>query len=229
MVETTSSHVLVLQAHADDCAWTTAGTVARLIQDGKTVDDVLFTDSNFEGNGEERRKEEMAAMAILGMRTLFPVGYDRGLKDGHLNLTSYSEMVQALCDIIDKADQTDSPYDQIVTFGMDGFSGHSDHIMVASVANYVFHTLRRGKALSKLWMVGMSEEERKAWPPDYFVYIPSVNTRDYTPVDISTTLPLKIGAIQAHTSQLHNGAVAHMERVKTLLPPKEFFQMVNRV
>jgi len=74
--------VLAVHAHADDVAWVCAGTVAKLAKTAP-VDNLLFTDSNYEGIGDIRRMEEITAMAILGMSRFHPIGYEFGLKDGH--------------------------------------------------------------------------------------------------------------------------------------------------
>jgi len=219
--------VLAVHAHADDVAWVCAGTVAGLSKN-RQVDNLLFTDSDYGGIGHIRRREEIIAMAILGMTQFYPVGYDWGFKDGSLSVNNYGSMTAALCRILDEADQTQNPYTHIITFGIDGYSGHPDHSLVANVVSYVFHTLREGKALCKLWTVGMRPEEREMWPRDYFVYIPPIKPDDYVPVDITGTLPQKVAAIRAHQSQLQNGAEQHIERVQTL-PPQELFQMFNRV
>jgi len=146
----------------------------------------------------------------------------------HLSAHEYSSMIAALCRVLHKADQAKNPYTHIVTFGTDGYSGHPDHSIVANVVSHVFHTLREGRALSKLWIVGMRPEERAMWPKDYFVYIPPIRPADYVSIDITETLSQKVAAIRAHQSQLFKGAVEHIERVQTL-PPRELFQMFNRV
>jgi len=217
---------LAISAHCDDCAWAFSGAVAQLAARAQ-VDGVLFTDSDYEKNGPLRHSEELAAMAVLGMRDLYPVGQDRGFQDGQLCLSHYGQMVMELNRLLDRAEETGRPYTDLYTFGPDGYSGHPDHAIVANVAGFVFHH-RPNNNLARLWMVGMSEEERALWDPNYFVFIPPVNIKDYIPVDITDTRPKKLAAIQAHTSQLHNGTAEHFARIQTL-PPIEYYKVYNRI
>lgn len=213
--------ILAIEAHADDVAWTQSGAVA-LKTPLHQVDSLLYTDSNAQNNGELRLDEQRQMMDILGMTKLYAVGDEQGFRDGHLSSSLYQPMVQALFHILDTAAEERFPYTQIMSFGMDGYTGHPDHMMVASIAEYAF---RYRPEIKQLVQVGMSAEEREMWG-DYFVYIPETDTSSYSPVDITYTFPKKIEAIQAHKSQLTNGGKEHIARLQSL-PRRELYRYKN--
>lgn len=223
MKEIENNATLTVWAHADDSAWTAGGSIAQLTTSTR-VDGLLFTDSNGQGLGPQRLEEERAAMKVLGMETLYPVGHDHHFEDGRLANEHFGPMVTALLHVIDSAKENGVNYHTIITFGPDGYSGHFDHMVVAHV---VLETFRLRNQLKSIWQVGMSAEEREAWG-DYFVPIPVVDTKDYHAVPIEATYKQKNAAIASHTSQLKNGGLSHIARVEKL-PKKEYFKITNRL
>lgn len=214
---------LAIEAHADDIPWTQGGDVAQQTKHHQ-IDSVLITDSNYQGLGKVRLQEQRAGMDILGMSQLYPIGNERGFRDGYLNAHIYRSIVQALLSIIDEAAREKYPYTALRTFNERGFSGHPDHIIVASIAQYIF-ALR--PEIQRLITVEMSPEEHALWPKDYFVHVPTPIMDGCIEVDITCTLPQKIASIEAHTSQLRNGGLEQMERV-AILPPREIYRYTAR-
>lgn len=215
---------LAIEAHADDIPWTQGGDVAQQTQHHQ-IDSALITDSNYQGLGKVRLQEQRAGMDILGMSKLYAIGNERGFQDGHLNTHIYQPIAQALLSIVDEAVLEGYPYTALRTFNERGFSGHPDHLIVASIAQYVF-ALR--PEIQRLITVEMSPEEHALWPKDYFVHVPTPLMDGCIEVDITCTLPQKIASIAVHTSQLTNGGLQQIERL-TKLPPKELYRYTNRV
>jgi len=215
---------LAIEAHPDDIPWTQGGDVARQTKNHQ-VDSLLFTDGNGQGLSAIRLQEQRAEMDVLGMSNLYPVGYERGFKDGQLSTLLYQDMAQALLYVIDQAASEGFPYTILRTFNERGFSGHPDHMIVASVAQYTFQN-RPG--IKELIQVEMMPEEYALWPKDYFVHVPTPVTIGTIQVDISDTKAQKIESIRVHSSQLQNGGLQQIERVSKL-PPREIYRYVNRV
>ncbi|MDO8610892.1 MAG: PIG-L family deacetylase [bacterium] len=218
--------VLVAEAHADDAAWFAGGAIALLGMQYVQVDSILFSDSNGRGVGNQRLREQKKMMKILRMNKLYPVGYENKFADGTLNETElFSPMVSALLHVLRQAEKENFPYTHIITFGQDGYSGHPDHIAVAEVVEYVFEMVN---SLHELWQVGMFQEERALWPKNYFVQIPNMNfNNDYVGIDISQALSIKEEAIRSHTSQLPNGGIEHMQRIRQIEPVEYFKKTIK--
>lgn len=212
---------LSIWAHADDSAWVAGGTIARLSQIMR-VDGLLFTDSNGQGLGKQRLREERQAMDILGMQELFPVGDELKLEDGSLSNRNFRLMLEALLEIIDTQARLGSPYTELITFGLDGYSGHLDHIVSAIVVKEAF---RVRPQIERLWQAGMKSEERELWG-EYFVPVPVIEIHDYQKINISSTYLLKIAAIKSHESQMGNGGSKQVYRVEHT-PLFELFK-INR-
>lgn len=215
---------LAIEAHADDIPWTQGGDV-KLKTRNYQVDSLLFTDSNGQGNGKQRLEEQRRGMDILGMSKLYAVGDEWGFGDGNLSTRLYQQMAQALFYVVDAATKEGFPYTSFRTFNERGFSGHPDHSIVASVAQYVF---QHRPEIKQLIQVEMTPEEHALWPKDYFVHVPTPKIDGCIQVDITETLNSKIAAIQAHTSQLTNGGLDQIARVRQL-PPREIYRYTNRV
>jgi LmbE family N-acetylglucosaminyl deacetylase len=218
----TKPKALSIWAHADDSAWIAGGTIARLTQIMR-VDGLLFTDSNGQGVGKQRLREERNAMEIMGMKELYPVGDELKLEDGTLSNRHFASMLKALLEVIDTQAKLGSPYTELITFGLDGYSGHIDHVVSAMVAMEAFRTKPQ---IERIWQAGMKKEERELWG-EYFVPVPVVDLTDYQKIDITSTYLLKIAAIKAHESQMSNGGSKQVYRVENT-PRHELFKITSR-
>ncbi len=228
-MEKKKQRILVVGAHYDDTAWCWAGFVSLMTKKGYQVDEAVLTDTDYAGIGLVRKQEQLKMMGVLGMGILYAVGEDMGFKDGHLNEIPINHIARAIINILIAAEKNNDPYQRIISFGPEGYTGHPDHQTLAKAVKKVFKS-KRNHSVKELWQVGMSTKERDLWPNDYFVPIPKINLKSYRPINISEAFNKKIEAITAHKSQLEipgGGGYAHIERIAEL-PKVEWFKVYTR-
>lgn len=227
-MENKRKRTLVIGAHYDDTAWCWAGLVSLLTKNER-VDEAVLTDTDYSGIGLIRKQEQLKMMGVLGMGILYAVGEDNGFRDGHLNEIPLDHIAHAIINILVTAEKNGDPYQRIVSFGDEGYTGHPDHQVLAKAVGKAFKS-KTNHHVKELWQVGMSPKERKLWPQDYFVPIPKINMKGYRSVDISKTFDKKIEAINAHKTQFEipgGGGRAHIERLAQL-PKLEWFKVYRR-
>ncbi len=127
--------ILSVWAHPDDESFLAAGIMAAAIQNGQTVVCVTATKGEAGSQDEKkwpsatlaevRTKEMIASLKILGIKHHHWLGY----RDGVCEQASEIEAVRKLRKLIDKYKP-----DSILTFGPEGWTGHTDH---ASVSRWV--------------------------------------------------------------------------------------------
>lgn len=180
-------------AHPDDESFGPGGTIAQFAQN-IPVHVICVTDGNADGNGtlaETRRAELAASAQVLGVTSVEFLGYG----DGTLNNIQYHRMAADIQRILEKQKP-----DTLLTFDMNGVSGHLDHIAVTMVTSYLFEKLSYVKTLMYFCE---GEYFKDTMGSDYFVYVPPGRSQaeiDLT-VDISDVVETKIKAMKKHTSQ----------------------------
>ena len=229
-MEKVKGRILWVEAHPDDIAFTSAGTVVKLIAEGYQVDSLMMTDGNFSDDGEQRMKEQRQMMGLLGMGVLYAVGQENGFEDFYLNKISLWLIINTILEILVRAEEEGNPYKRIMTFDENGYSGHPDHIVVNEAVREIFQS-EDTHGVKELWELGMSPEEKKLWG-DYFVPIPDINLESYTPIDVDgEPFNKKLEAIKVHTTQFHmedNGSgEAQIERLNKL-PKVEWFKITKK-
>lgn len=214
-----SRHVLFVHAHPDDETISTGGTIATLVDAGAGVTVVTCTRgergevipaelAHLEGDGPklaERRTRELAdAMRILGVDDHRYLG-EQGARLADLPPRQYldSGMVwddsgrpqpvpdldsKALCSAPTEEVAADiaaviaaTQPDAVVSYDADGGYGHPDHIKAHVAA-------RRAAEVMAV--------------PFYAVVSPSDGTGDSHAVDVTAVLDRKLGAMQAHHTQI---------------------------
>lgn len=127
--------VLGIWAHPDDETFCAGGLLAMAAANGQTI--VNVTATRGEGGVQDgkrwpankladiRTEELKAALSILGVQIQLWLDY----ADGDCGKADQEEAVKKLKEIIGKVKP-----DSIVTFGLDGLTGHPDHVTVASWA-----------------------------------------------------------------------------------------------
>ena len=196
--------LLCITAHPDDECFAFGGALALSAQRGVETSVICLTDGSagsYRGPastplelGQLRRFEFAASCDILGVRHHEILDYN----DGQLEFASYSNLAGDLVQRI----RTLRPH-VILTFGGDGaINTHADHTVASSVATAAFHwagSPKRFPTLGDLY----TPQRLYYLTTDFFVegrlrHIPAPWTHT---LDVSSVLPIRMKAMQAHTTQ----------------------------
>lgn len=182
---------LAIAPHPDDETFGCGGTLARRAREGGDVHVVVVTaaavvhpDGRPKCTLEERRAELAAACRILGASE-HQILYE-GLENA-LDTLPLRDLVTRLDRILLRAD-----YDEIL---FPGPSHHQDHRAVQA-ACFAALRIRPGRRPER--RAALYELPYGAWHPE-----PAIGSPWY--VDISSTLSVKLAAIEAYASQRHSG------------------------
>ena len=143
-----------------------------------------------------------------------------GFDDGTLNNNNYHLVVEKIEKIL-----FDIKPDTLLTYNMNGVSGHLDHIAVSMQTSYLFERLKFVKQI--LYFTHL-KSIKKLMGNKYFVYFPEgldKNDMDLA-VDVSSYLDTKIKAIKAHVSQTKNKEIMFLF-FKRLLK-EEYFKVIQK-
>jgi LmbE family N-acetylglucosaminyl deacetylase len=202
---------MVVFAHPDDAEFGSAGTIAKLAQDGKETVYVVVTDGS-KGSSEPdmtperliatREKEQRDAARVLGVKEVEFLGFPDGMLEPTLDVR------KAITASIRKHKPdlviAQSP---IRDLSMGVFVQHPDHLAAAEATFAAVYPCARDRmtfpellaqglephAVRELWVAGTSN-------PDHFI-------------DITDTLETKILALLAHASQVG-------DRVREMIPER---------
>jgi LmbE family N-acetylglucosaminyl deacetylase len=196
--------LLCITAHPDDECFAFGGALALAAQRGIETSILCLTDgsagsyrgsaSSAEELGRLRRAEFAASCDILGVHHHEILDYH----DGQLEFASFSNLAGDLVRRI----RVLRPH-VIITFGGDGgLNTHADHTVVSSVATAAFHwsgSPKRYPTLGDLY----TPQRLYYLTADFFVegrlrHIPAPWTLT---LDVSSVLPQRMKAMQAHTTQ----------------------------
>ncbi|MEJ2484694.1 MAG: PIG-L family deacetylase [Anaerolineales bacterium] len=198
----TPERVLVIVAHPDDPEFGAAGTVALWASQGAAVTYVIVTDGS-KGSAEKdmtreklialREEEQRNAAAALGVTELIFLG----LPDGEIeNNNILREMLVRQIRLY-KPDVlvTHDPTSRIVG---GSYLNHRDHRTVGDAALDATFPLARDR-------LNYPEHEQEGLDPHkvFDVFLIFSDQPNYW-VDISSTIDLKIKALQSHKSQIAN-------------------------
>ncbi|HLH25905.1 MAG TPA: PIG-L deacetylase family protein [Chloroflexota bacterium] len=191
--------VLAVMAHPDDADFTVAGTIALWARQGAACVYLLCTDGN-KGSADPtmtperlapiRRAEQRAALARLGGRDVWCLGYEDGVLEPSLALRR--AIAEAICrfrpDVVVCQDPT------TYFFGAE-YVNHPDHRAAGEAAlAAVFPTARNRLIFPELFRDGL---EPWAVPTVYLVAAQQADTW----VDVTATLDQKLAALAEHQSQ----------------------------
>jgi LmbE family N-acetylglucosaminyl deacetylase len=196
--------LLCITAHPDDECFAFGGALALAAQRGVETSILCLTDGSagsYRGPastptelGQLRRAEFDASCDILGIHHHEILDY----QDGQLEFASFSNLAGDLVQRI----RVLRPH-VIITFGGDGaLNTHADHTVTSSVATAAFHwsgSPKRYPTLGDLY----TPQRLYYLTTDFFVegrlrHIPAPWTLT---LDVSSVLPLRLKAMQAHTTQ----------------------------
>lgn len=121
-------------AHPDDEAMGPGGTIAKFAAE-RDVYLICVTNGNAsDGSKSEelakvRREELIKSAVILGVKSVDFLEYN----DGELNNNLYHEIVEKIEEKVREYDP-----DTLLTFDINGVTGHLDHIAVSLITSFVF-------------------------------------------------------------------------------------------
>jgi LmbE family N-acetylglucosaminyl deacetylase len=216
--------ILLIFAHPDDESFGPSGTTAKYRDLGIPTDLICATRGEVgsrldvpEGveTGTAREAELRKAAAIIGIRNIYFLNFI----DGQLDRLNPALITEKIIKIMQKIQP-----EVVITFGLDGISGHPDHIAVGKAATAAFHSLRKkGMGSGKLYYVTIPES---VLPNAVAMGISTRPDKEVTTsIDIAQYLDLKIKAITAHASQQDARDFSEMlGRIKdTAFIMKEYF------
>ncbi|MCD8484289.1 PIG-L family deacetylase [Candidatus Woesebacteria bacterium] len=189
--------VLAVFAHPDDESFGPGGTLALWAQANAEIHLVCVTrgevgcNTTDEPTAEVRERELRAAADILGISSVEFLNF----VDGDLSNRS----MIALADILGKKIESFEP-DTVLTFGLNGVSGHLDHMAVASATTQAF---KRTAKEGEIYYYVLPKRYTDA-VGDYFVYFPDGYEEDQIDVEIDVSLAWeeRMQAMHCHKSQL---------------------------
>jgi len=191
--------VLVVMAHPDDADFVAAGSVARWAREGAECVYLLCTDGNKgsddpamtpERLGPIRRAEQRAAVARLGGRDAWFLGFEDGLLEPTIALRR--AITEQICrfrpDVLVAQDPT-------MRWSGSEYINHPDHRAAGEAAlAAVFPSARNRLIFPDLFTAGLEPHAVGA------IYLAASEQAD-TWIDISETMDQKLAALAEHRSQ----------------------------
>ena len=194
---------MVVMAHPDDAEYGCSGTMAKWCREGMEVVLVVCTDGskgssdrNITGRqlSEIRRKEQIAAGEVLGLKEVVFLGYEDAMLQPTLDLRRdiAREIRRHRPDVL----IAPSPMRNLF---VSEYLGHPDHMAVGEATlSAVFPAARDHLTFPELLEEGF--EPHKVWE----VLITEHHDPD-TWVDVSDTIETAIAALKQHVSQVGDG------------------------
>lgn len=244
--------LLLIFAHPDDEAFSSAGTAAKLARSGGEVALICATRGEVGPNlapdlatretlPQVRERELREAARILGIREVTFLGY----RDGSLAAADPAEAVGRLVRAVRRVRPQ-----AVLTFGPDGVYGHPDHVAVSGLATAAFHAADDAEAFppaefgepfrpARLWYVALPREESaglfralaegsedmRRWMADLgWENLGTPAAQIDAAVDVREVAEAKLRALRAHRTQVGEDPLAGMpaEAAERLLTVEHF-------
>ncbi len=205
-------------AHPDDEAFGPGGSIAYFAGEGTDVTIISVTNGDMGKHdlAKIRQHELRESATILGVKKVIFLGY----KDGSLCNNNYHNVARDIKSILDKIKP-----DTLMTFDLNGVSGHIDHVAVAMECSYLFERLRYVKNI--LYFCN-NKAEKKLIGKNYFIYFPEGHDKSDVDlvIDVKDYFDIKKRAMLAHKSQLKD-ALWLLTFLRKFLK-EEFFKVVTK-
>ena len=211
-------------AHPDDEAFGPSGSLAYfatkrdvyIICVTRGDSDAKFTKHDPNSLAARREKELLTSANILGVKEVRFLNF----KDGSLCNNNYHEVAAA----IQKELEAIQP-ETVMTFELNGISGHLDHVAVALTTTYAVYKIPSVKTILYLRTL---ESQMKLERGNYFVYTPPGFTKEECDLVINTApyWEKRLEAMNAHQSQAED-----IKRILTLMsgfPKEEYFRVMKK-
>lgn len=202
---------LAFAAHPDDVELSMSGTVAKMINSGKSfgVVDLTKGELGTRGTIETRREEANNASKILGLT----FRENLGLPDGKLfvNDANTTEIIKSI-----------RKYKPKIVFAPHFVDRHPDHEAVGKLVKRAMFLSGLPKVITE-----MNGENQEAYRPKRLFYF--VLTYEFDPtfiVDISETFETKMKSVRAYKTQFHVEG-NKSEEPETFISSPEFSQFLE--
>ena len=202
---------LSFAAHPDDAELSMGGTIAKMIDTGKSFGIIDLTEGELgtRGNKETRKLEASEASKILGITVRENLEFPDG------NIFVNEEYTIKIIQIIRK-------YRPKIIFAPYFNDRHPDHIEASKL-------IKRAMFLSGLPKIEtkIDNETQEAFRPKKLFYF--IQTYEFDPtfiVDISDTFEKKVKSMRAYKTQFHNEDVQDSEP-KTFISDPEFLKYLE--
>ena len=222
-------------AHPDDESFGPSGTLLQLVRGEVDVHLLLITDGEAGANpqnapdlGKVRLDEWSRATELIGATSTAALHFP----DGELSHGMHIAVGAALhAEIHRITEHYAEPIElSVMTFDLQGLTGHLDHILAAYAATHQFYSLKNdtphGVTMGELWYYCLSQDQAPSteWS-DYYLPIGRDETHINRVIDVSDVLDQKYAVIDAHVTQIHD-ATMHKQLGDALLA-NEHFRVVS--
>jgi LmbE family N-acetylglucosaminyl deacetylase len=191
--------LLAVFAHPDDETFRPGGTLALLARQGVHVYVLTVTRGQAGSCGEPpictpaelpavRERELRCACAALGIQPPRLLDYD----DGYLQEVDAETMITQILSVLNEIKPQ-----ILLSFGPDGLSGHTDHIVIGQCAAEAF---RRAEAVAALYTVAVPQSLAQKLDMRQLHSVPDEAIA--LTVDVSSVWETKLAAMQCHATQL---------------------------
>ncbi|MGI8968947.1 MAG: PIG-L deacetylase family protein [Chloroflexota bacterium] len=191
---------MVVVAHPDDAEFGSAGTAARLANDGKDVFYVIVTDGSKGSSdpemtprrlSETRREEQCAAARVTGVKDVAFLGFPDGTLEPTLDVRKAiaGAIRQYRPDVLICSNPNRD-------FSANVFAQHPDHLAAGEATLAAVYPTAR----DRLTFPELAERGLEPWAVRE-VWIVGAPTPDFF-VDITDTIETKVAALREHKSQI---------------------------
>jgi LmbE family N-acetylglucosaminyl deacetylase len=219
--------LLAVFAHPDDETFRPGGTLALLARQGVRVVVLTFTHGEAGSCGDPplctpaelpavRERELRCACAALGTQPPRLLDY----ADGHLHQADAETMIEHVLSVVQEIQPQ-----VLLSFGLDGLSGHPDHIAVGQWTGEAFRRVE-GIAARYTVAVPLSLAERLGMRQVHPVPDEAIALR----VDVSSVWETKLAAMRCHATQWSSSPMlgAPAERQRLFFGREDFVQAALR-
>lgn len=201
-------------AHPDDEAFGPAGTLLLESKLGTEVHLLALTNGSAGTNpdnvadlGAIRLEEWEAAGELMNVSSAHSLGFT----DGTLNNITMQDASQQITRIIrnELNNQIESVEVELMSFDLNGLTGHIDHIVASRAAHFAFYTLKQeGLPLTRLRLYCLARSAAPRPNVDW-IYADPGRTPDEIneTIDVSSILDEIRAVVNAHHSQRADGAL----------------------
>lgn len=216
-----TDRVLVVVAHPDDMEFLAGGTVAKMVDEGADVRELIVTNGergSFELGGEElareRRKEAQKAASVLGVRSVSFLGYP----DGMLADFRFNEIREKIMKHI-RTNRSNA----IITWDpFAPYETHQDHRITGMAA-----TEAAGFASLPLYHPEQVQTDADLPTVSETYYIAKTHLLPNHVVDISPYIGRKIEALCCHRTQMEFTVAGIRKALEARGAPPESYEAID--